>query len=113
MIRRGEIWWAGLPDPRGSEPGFRRPVIVVQADEFNDSLLATVMVVPLTSNTTLAAAPGNLLLSARETGLRRASAASVSQVLTVDKSFLESRVRLLNAGRLADLDAGLRLALAL
>ncbi len=88
-------------------------MIVVQADEFSDSLLATVMVVPLTSNLGLAHAPGNVLLSAREPGLLRPSAANVSQVLTIDRSFLESRVRALNVTRMGDLEAGLRLSLAL
>jgi len=113
VIRRGEVWWAGLPEPRGSEPGFRRPVLVVQADEFTASRLATVMVVPLTSNTALAEAPGNVLISPRESGLRRASVANVSQVLTVDKGFLHDRVKALPARRVDDIDAGLRLALGL
>jgi mRNA interferase MazF len=113
VIRRGDVWWAGLPEPRGSEPGFRRPVVVVQADEFNASRIATVMVVPLTSNVRLAAAPGNVPLGARETGLRKASVANVSQVLTIDKAFLHDRVKALPARRLDEIDAGLRLALAL
>lgn len=113
MICRGAVWWAGLPEPRGSEPGFRRPVLVVQADEFNASRIATVMVVPLTSNTRLADAPGNVLLTARETGLPKVSVANVSQVLTIDRAFLHDHVRELPARRLADIDAGLRLALGL
>src|SRR5207253_8674705 len=113
VIPRGSIWWAGLPEPRGSEPGYRRPVVVVQADEFNASRIATVMVIPLTSNTRLAEAPGNVLLNVRETGLRRASVANVSQVLTLDKSFLQARIRSLPAQRVEEIDAGLRLALAL
>ena len=113
MIRRGEVWWAGLPEPRGSEPGFRRPIVVVQANEFNASRIATVVVVPLTSNTRLADAPGNVLLSPRDTGLTRPSVANVSQVLTIDKTFLQDHVRALPIRRLVDIDAGLRLALAL
>lgn len=113
MIQRGDIWWAGLPEPRGSEPGFRRPVVVVQADEFNRSRITTVMVVPLTSNVLLGDAPGNVLLSPRETGLKKPSVANVSQVATINKAFLESRVRGLNPLRMADLDDGLRLALNL
>jgi mRNA interferase MazF len=113
VIRRGDIWWAGLPEPRGSEPGYRRPVVVVQADEFNASRITTVMVVPLTSNSRLAGAPGNVLLTAAETRLGKASVANVSQVLTIDKSFLLDAVRTLPARRLKEIDAGLRLALAL
>jgi mRNA interferase MazF len=112
-MRRGDVWWAGLPEPRGSEPGFRRPVVVVQADEFNASRIATVMVVPLTSNLRLAQAPGNVLLSARESGLGKRSVANVSQVLTVDKGFLHDHVKVLSARHMDSIDAGLRLALAL
>lgn len=110
---RGEVWWAGLGEPRGSEPGFRRPVIVVQADEFNRSRINTVMVVPLTSNTRLANAPGNVTLSARESGLRKPSVVNVAQVLTIDKRFLETRVKVVSRDRLAAIDEGLGLALHL
>lgn len=110
---RGEVWWAGLPDPRRSEPGYRRPVIVVQADEFNRSRIRTVMVAPVTSNTRLAGAPGNVLLSARESGLRKPSVVNVAQVLTIDKSFLEEKVRTISRERMAAIDDGLRLAMNL
>ncbi len=112
-MHRGEIWWASLPDPRGSEPGFRRPVVVVQADAFNESRIGTVMVIPLTSNRKLGAAPGNVTLSARETGLKKISVANVSQVLTLDRSFMEARVRALGRDCMTEIDVGLRLALAL
>ncbi len=69
VVAQGDIWWADLPEPTGSGPGFRRPVVVVQGDAFNASRIATVVCVPLTSNLRWAAAPGNVLLSARLTGL--------------------------------------------
>lgn len=113
MIRRGEIWWASLPDPRGSEPGFRHPLLVMQSDHFNRSQIATVMGVVLTSNVRLAEAPGNVLLKRRETGLPRDSVANVSQVITVDKSFFINRVRSLPDARIQDVESGLRLVFSL
>ncbi|HSS52132.1 MAG TPA: type II toxin-antitoxin system PemK/MazF family toxin [Thermoanaerobaculia bacterium] len=85
VIRQGEVWWADLPEPVGSEPGFRRPVVVVQGDRFNRSSIATALCVPLTSNVRLADSPGNLLLPSRSTGLPRDSVANVSLVLAVNK----------------------------
>jgi len=113
VIGRGEIWWATLPDPVGSGPGYRRPVVVVQADEFNHSRIHTVLAVLLTSNLPLAAAPGNLLLPARATGLTKNSVANVSQVLTVDKSFLTERVGKLTPALMNEVAAGLRLVMDL
>lgn len=112
-MRRGEIWWASLPRPTGSGPGYRRPVLVVQADEFNDSRIQTVVVVAITSNVKLAAAPGNVLCGRRDTGLPRSSLVNVSQVLTVDKRLLTKRVGALPARLLRQVEDGLRLVLAL
>jgi len=95
VIRQGEIWWAELREPIGSEPGFRRPVVVVQSDSFNRSKIATVVCIPLTSNLKWADAPGNVLLSTRETGLEKDSVANVSQIVTLDKSTLTERVGVL------------------
>lgn len=91
MIVQGEIWWADLPDPTGSGPGFRRPVLIVQGDGLNFSQIATAVCVPLTSNLRWADAPGNVLLRARVTGLPKDSVANVSQLLTVDRSQLTER----------------------
>lgn len=113
VMRRGEIWWASLPAPRGSEPGYRRPIVVVQSDEFNESRIGTVIVAILTSNLRLAAAPGNIRLDRRETGLSRDSVLNLSQVLTVDKSFLTERVGILSVRNLAAMDAGLKLVMGL
>lgn len=113
MINRGEVWWASLPDPRGSEPGFRRPVLVISADPFNRSRLSTVTVVAITSNQELAGAPGNVQLSRSASGLSQDSVANVSQVLTIDRAFLGDRAGALTPAVLAEVDSGLRLALAL
>ncbi len=88
VISQGEIWWANLPAPEGSGPGFRRPVVVVQGDALNHSRIATVVCVPLTSNVKWAYAPGNVLLSQRWTRLSKESVANVSQIVTVDKALL-------------------------
>jgi len=91
VILQGEIWWADLPDPTGSGPGFRRPVIVVQGDSFNRSKIVTVLCVPLTSNLKWADAPGNVVLQSRLTGLPKDSVANVSQIVALDKSLLTER----------------------
>lgn len=112
-MRRGEIWWASLPYPQGSGPGYRRPVVVVQSNPFNESRISTVVVAAVTSNRRLAEAPGNVLLSEDESGLTRDSVINVSQILTVDKSFLTEQVSVLRADVMARVDAGLRLVLGL
>ena len=111
VIAQGEIWWAELPDPAGSGPGFRRPVVVVQGDAFNASSLATVVVVPLTSNLRWAQAPGNVRLTARMTGLPRDSVANVSQIVTVDRAILMDRVGKLTTSKLDLVLAGLDIVL--
>lgn len=95
VVSQGDVWWADLPEPAGSGPGYRRPVIVVQSDALNRSNIATVVCVPLTSNLRWGDAPGNAVLSSRATGLPKDSVANVSQVVTLDKSlFLERTARL-------------------
>ncbi len=112
-MTRGEIWWADLPDPRGSEPGFRRPVLIVQANSFNRSRIQTVIVAVISSNLRLAEAPGNLLLPAQATKLPRNSVVNVSQLLTLDRMFLTEPVSMLPGSLQAEIDAGLRLVLGL
>lgn len=112
-MRRGEIWWADFGRPAGSEPGYRRPVLIVQADPFNQSAISTVIVVPLTKNLDLAAAPGNVALSPRHTGLRLRSVADVSQVAVLDRRRLLDKAGALPGSSLAQVEAGLRLVLAL
>ncbi len=110
---RGEIWWASLPEPTGSEPGYRRPVVIVQDDSFNQSQIQTVIVVVITSNLDLAQAAGNVLLPRKATGLPRDSVVNVSQVLTIDKSFQTERVGFLSGNFQEEVDQGLRLVLYL
>ncbi|MDE2930746.1 MAG: type II toxin-antitoxin system PemK/MazF family toxin [Gammaproteobacteria bacterium] len=112
-MRRGEIWWANLPVPTGSEPGYRRPVLVVQSDDFNKSQIATVLVVAITSNQRLAAAPGNVPLPRRGTGLTRRSVVNVSQVVTLDRRFLTERSGRASSATMHQVDDGLRLVLQL
>ena len=106
-VARGEIWWADLSEPVGSEPGYRRPVIIVQGDPLNRSRIATVVIVPLTSNLQWADAPGNVLLSSELTGLDKDSVANVSQVLTIDRRTLTERVSKLPEGKMDLVYAGL------
>ena len=112
-MRRGEVWWAALRPPRGSELGHKRPVLIVQADSFNRSNIRTAIAVVLTSNVDLAKAPGNVLLSRRATGLPRRSVVNVSQIVTLDEEFLLERVRQVPETELATVDSGLRLVLGL
>ena len=111
VISQGEIWWADLPDPIGSGPGFRRPVVVVQGDALNQSRIATVVCVPLTSNLKWFLAPGNVGLSTRATGLPRDSVANVSQIISLDKSLLTERVGKLPRPNLELLFSGIDLVL--
>lgn len=112
-MRRGEIWWADLLTPVASEPGYRRPVLIVQADSFNRSRIRTVVVLAITSNLGLASAPGNLRLSRRASGLPRDSVVNVTQIVTLDRSFLQQRIRRLNLATMSAVDSGMRLVLQL
>jgi mRNA interferase MazF len=113
VIGRGEIWWADLAEPRGSEPGFRHPILVLQADAFNRSRLRTVVGVVVSSNTRLLDAPGNVLLPAKAVGLPRDSVANVTQFVTVDRDYLEERAGRVPPKTMARVEAGLRLVLDL
>jgi mRNA interferase MazF len=111
VISQGEIWWADLPEPSGSGPGLRRPVVVVQGDALNRSRIGTVVCVPLTSNLRWAEAPGNVLLPARLTGLPKDSVANVSQIVTVDRMLLAERARKLPDAKLHLILAGIDVVL--
>ncbi len=112
-VRRGEIWWAELSEPRGSESGYRRPVLVLQADSFNKSRINTVIVASITSGVDLAEAPGNVLIKANIAGLRRDSVVNVSQLLTLDRGFFVEYAGKLPPRLRTRVDEGLRLALEL
>ena len=111
VISQGEVWWADLRGATGSEPGFRRPVVVVQGDALNRSRIATVVCVPLTSNLKWANAPGNVLFAARSTSLPKDSVANVSQIVTLDRTFLTERVGKLSAAKVELLLSGIDVVL--
>jgi mRNA interferase MazF len=111
VISQGEVWWADLPEPAGSGPGLRRPVVAIQGDAMNRSRIATVICVPLTSNLHWADAPGNVLLAARLTGLPRDSVANVSQLVALDKSLLTERTGKLSRAKVELLLSGIDVVL--
>ena len=112
-MERGTVWWAQLPDPVASEPGFRRPVVIIQSNAFNRSRIRTVVVVVLTSNLRLAEAPGNVLIAATESGLPKDSVANVSQIITIDRKFLTEKGGRLPSRIMKSIDDGIRLVLSL
>lgn len=112
-IKRGEIWWADLGEPTGSEPSLRRPVLIVQDNQYNRSRIATVIVLSITSNRKLADMPGNILLSREESGLPKESVINVSQIVTVDKSWLENKAGSVSQAVMEEVDYGLGLVLGL
>lgn len=111
VVGQGEVWWADLPSPTGSGPGYRRPVVVVQSDHLNRSRLATVVCVPLTSNLKYAEAPGNVLLSARAAGLPKDSVANPTQIVILDKGLLTGRIAKLSKNAMASILAGIDIIL--
>ena len=112
-MTRGDIWWASIPGPIGSEPGGRRPVLVMQTNAFNESNIRTVIVVVLTSNLRLAEAPGNVLIPRADSGLTSDSVANISRVVTLDKGMLNDRVGPLLLELVEQVADGLRLCLEL
>jgi len=102
-----------LPEPTNSEPGYRRPVLIIQSDTFNLSRLNTVIVIVLTANLKLAKAPGNVLLSAKQSGLKKASVANVSQIITIDKRLFVEMTSQIDRQTMWQIDEGVRLALQL
>lgn len=113
VVNRGEIWWAALPDPVGSTPGYKRPILIIQSNEFNKSKIHTLIAAVITSNIRLAAAPGNILLSAKNSKLPKESVINVSQIITIDCSFLTEKIHTLPGAIMAQVDEGLRLILKL
>ena len=107
VVAQGEVWWADLTGPRGSSPGFRKPIVVVQGDAFNRSRIATVVCVPLTSNLKWADAPGNVLLGSAHTGLSKESVANVSAIVTLDKAELTERTGKIPSAKLRLILAGI------
>jgi mRNA interferase MazF len=110
-IAQGDVWWADLGEPRGSEPGYRRPVVVVQGNSFNRSQISTVLCVPLTSNLKWADAPGNVLLAAKEATLPKDSVANVSQLVALDRAVLTERAGRIPSKKLALILSGIDVVL--
>jgi len=113
VVERGQVWTADLGEPDGSEPGYNRPVLIVQSDAFNRSRLQTVIAVVLSTNLGLVEAPGNVLIPAKTSGLRRDSVANVSQVITIDREFLIELAGRVRGQCLKDVENGLRVILGL
>ena len=113
VIERGEVWWADLGEPIGAEPGYSRPVVIVQSNAFNRSRIDTTIALILTSNRQLLDAPGNVLIRAKESGLPKDSVANVTQLATVDRAMLTERVGHVPVRLMARINDGLRLVLSL
>ena len=112
-MKRGEIWWASIGEPRGSEPGYNRPVIIVSSNEFNQSLIQTVIVVVVTSNLRLVDAPGNFKITKKQSKLSKDSVVNISQIITLDKTFLTEQVGKLNSKHIGFLNEGIQLVLGI
>lgn len=113
VVERGEIWWADLPEPTGSGPGLQHPVLIIQADSFNQSAINTVVIAIITSSVNLANSLGNVLLSSRASGLPKDSVVNVTQLFTIDRNLLLEYVGTLSARKMQQVDKGLRLVLSL
>ncbi len=113
VIKRGEIWWAKLPEPVRSEPGYKRPLVIIQSNDFNNSNINTVIAAVITTNLRLAAAPGNISLPVKKSKLPKKSVINVSQLITINKSFLVERVYALSSEVMEQIDNGIRLVLKL
>lgn len=110
-MNRGEIWWADLPDPEGSGPGYRRPVLIIQSDDFNMSKIKTIVCLVITSNLKLADAPGNILIKSQESNLSKDSVINVSQIITLDKSILSEYAGSINDKTMKNVERGVKLSL--
>jgi mRNA interferase MazF len=113
VIKRGEIWWAELPEPVGAGPGYKRPLVIIQSNDFNKSKINTIIAAAITSNIRLAAAPGNVLISSKKANLPKESVINVSQIITIDRSFLTEKVHTLSDKIMTQVDEGVRLVLKL
>ena len=112
-MRRGELWWVDFGQPFGSEPGYRRPALVIQADPFNQSNINTVLLVPLTKTLEWASAPGNVLCRPKETGLKKPSVANVSQLTVADRRRLVEKIGTVPGDLLRQIEDGIKLVLGL
>ena len=113
VIKRGQIWWTKIPDSVGSGPSYRRPMVIIQSNEFNRSNISTIIAAVITSNVGLAAAPGNVFLSSKMSGLLKKSVVNVSQLITIDKALCTEKVHTLAGRVMNEIDEGIRLVLKL
>ncbi len=113
VIERGEIWWADLPEPKGSMPGYQHPILIIQSNKFNQTGLRTVIGVIITTNLHLGNMPGNVLLTPRQSGLPHQSVVNVTQIVTANKSDLFEFVGVVSAGKIEQIEKGIRRVLAL
>lgn len=113
VINRGQIWWADLPEPTGSSPGYRRPVVIIQSDNFNNTNLNTSIAALITTNLDLAEMRGNVLLKKHQSGLPKDSVVNVTQIFTLDKKLLLEYVEMLSERKMEQVEKGLRLVLFL
>jgi len=113
VIERGQIWWADLPEPRASSPGYQHPVVIIQSDDFNETKLNTVIGAVITSNLDLAEMPGNVLLKKEQTELPKDSVVNVTQIITVDKTELLEYIGTISERKMEQIEKGLRLILSL
>ena len=108
---KGEIWRAKLQNPIASEPGYKRPILIIQSDHFNRSKIKTVICVTITKNLNIASSPGNVLLNKNDSNLNIKSVINISQIITLDKSFLLNCIGTVNKNILKKVDEGLKLVL--
>jgi mRNA interferase MazF len=113
VINRGEIWWADLPEPTGSSPCYRRPVIIIQSDGFNKTNLNTSIIAAITTNLDMAEMRGNVLLKKHQSGLPKDSVVNITQIFTLDKILLLEYVSTISERKMEQIDKGLRLVLSL
>ncbi len=113
VIERGQIWWADLPEPRGSSPGYEHPIVIIQSDSFNQTKLNTVIGVVITSNLDLAEMPGNVLIKKENSELPKDSVINITQIVTIDKSELLKYVGTVSERKIEQIENGLRLVLSL
>jgi mRNA interferase MazF len=113
VIERGQIWWADLGEPRGSSPGYHRPIVIIQSDFFNRTRINTLIATIITTNLRLAKMPGNILLSKRASGLEEESVVNVTQLFTIDRSDLLEFVGIISEHKMEQIEKGLRLVLSL
>jgi len=113
VIERGEIYWADLPEPRGSDPGYEHPVLILQSNNFNQTTLNTVIGADITTSQRLSEMPGNVLLEKGKGGLSKDSVINVTQIITIDKNELLEFVGSVSAQKMEQVEKGLRLVLSL